>query len=112
MKSPEQLCQIIQDYLTEARAAVALEDGAVAFDFANARYSLDCAHGKCVLHLWSGERNTVRRIVDAEPKAGSLRLSALRFGQSKPVKLEICRDPDRRSPSQRRAARGAYQQRL
>ncbi len=112
MNLPEKLARAIEDYLAEARTAVVFEDGAIAFDFATARYSLSTERGKCVLHLWSPERNAVRRVVDAEVKAGSLRLSVLRFGQSKPGHMEFCRERDQRSPSQRRAARSAYAQRL
>jgi hypothetical protein len=65
-----------------------------------------------VLHLWSSERNAVRRVVDAEVKDGALRLAVLRFGQSKPGKLEICRERDQRSPTQRRASRNLYQRKL
>ena len=114
MKSPEQVARAIEDFLAEARAAVVLEEGAEVFDFQTARYSLSTEHQKCVLHVWSPERNVVRRILDAETsrQGGTLRLSALRFGQTKPVRMEICRDRDQRSPSQRRAARAGYQQRL
>jgi hypothetical protein len=45
-------------------------------------------------------------------KAGSLRLAVQRMGQARPSKLEICRDRDQRSPSARRAARSAYQQKF
>lgn len=112
MNSPENLARTIQDFLADAHAAVVLEDGVLAFDFASARYSLSTEHGKCLLHLWSPERNAVRRVLEAETKNGSLRLSVLRFGQSKPGKMEVCRDREQRSPSQRRAARSAYQARL
>jgi hypothetical protein len=112
VSSPEQLARSIQDFLADARSAVVLEDGSLVFDFDTARYSLSTDYGKCVLHLWSEERNSVRRVIDAETRSGILRLSVLRFGQSKPSTLEICRDRDRRSPTQRRAARVSYQQRL
>jgi hypothetical protein len=113
MNSPEQLARVIEEFLAESPAATVVEDGSPAFDFgAGARYSLSTDHGKCVLHLWSHERNTVRRVVEAEIKSGNLRLTVHRFGQAKPSKLELCRDRDRRSPSARRAARSAYQRRL
>ncbi len=96
--------------MAESPNAAVLEDGGLLFDFAaGARYSLSTEHGKCVLHLWSHERNTVRRIVEAKIKNGNLRLTAHRFGQARPSRLELCRDRDRRSPSARRAARSAYQ---
>ena len=112
-RPPEQLAQTIDDFLAESPNAAVLENGAVAFDFAaGARYSISTEHGKCVLHLWSHERNTVRRVVDAEIKDGNLRLTAYRFGHVKPERLELSRDRDHRSPSARRAARMAYQHSL
>jgi len=113
MNSPEQLARVIEDFLAQGTPVV-VEDGAVAFDFAHARYSLSSDHGKCVLHLWSAERNSVRRVLDAEitGHGSTLRLSTLRFGQTKPVKMEFWRDRERRSGAQCRAARQAYQQRL
>jgi hypothetical protein len=112
MDSPEKLARAIQEFLAEAEAAIVLENGEPVFDFANTRYSVSTEYGKCVLHLWSAERNAVRRVVDAERKDGTLRLRVLRFGQAQPGKMEICRSRDPRTPTQRRAARAAYQQRL
>jgi hypothetical protein len=106
--SPEALARALDDFLADARSAVVLEGGEAIFDFANARYSISSDRGKCVLHIWSEERNTVRRVLDAEARAGSLRLTVQRFGQARPAKLEICRERDRRSPTARRAARAAY----
>jgi hypothetical protein len=109
---PETLARAIQEFLGEAPAAVVREDGEVTFDFASARYSLSTDHGKCVLHLWSGERNAVRRVVEAEQKNGVLRLEVQRFGQPKPTKLEICRDRDHRTPTAKSAARTTYRKLL
>src|SRR5207237_4113752 len=69
-------------------------------------------HGKCVLHLWSHERNVVRRVLDSELKSGVLRLSVRKFGQPKARELEICRERDQRTPSAKRNARVAYQRML
>ena len=73
-----------------------LEDGAVMFDLAQSKYSISGEHNKCLLHMWSAERNTVRRVLDAEVKNGTLRLAVQRLGQARPTKLEICRERDRR----------------
>jgi hypothetical protein len=54
----------------------------------------------------------VRRVLDAETKNGTLRLTVQRLGQSRPTRLEICRERDRRSPSARRVSRSAYQHKL
>jgi hypothetical protein len=110
--TPESLTRTIQDFLNEAAGAVVLEEGAVAFDLAQAKYSISGEYNKCLLHLWSAERNTVRRVLDAEVKGGTLRLAVQRLGQSRPTKLEICRERDRRSPSARRVARVAYEHKL
>jgi len=81
---------------------VVLEDGAVAFDLARAKCSSSAEYNQCLLHLWSAERNTVPRVLDAEVKNGALRLAVQRLGQSRPTKLEICREHDRLRPWQAR----------
>jgi hypothetical protein len=108
----ETLMRTLQEFLSEAAGAVVLEDGAVTFDLAQAKYSVSGEHNKCLLHLWSAERNTVRRVVDAEMKNGMLRLAVQRLGQARPTKMEICRERDRRSPSAKQLCRAAYEQKL
>ena len=108
----EALTRTLDEFLSDASGAVVLEDGAVLFDLAQAKYSISGENSKCLLHLWSTERNTVRRVLDAEVKSGKLRLSVQRLGQARPTKLEICRDRDRRSPTAKRAARVSYEAKL
>lgn len=110
--TPDALSRTVQDFLSEAAGAVVLEDGAVAFDLGQSKYSISGEYNKCLLHLWSAERNTVRRVLDAEVKNGTLRLAVQRLGQARPTKLEICRERDRRSPSAKKAARAAYEVKL
>ena len=110
--SPEILTRTVQDFLSEATGAVVLENGTVAFDLAQSKYSISGEYNRCLLHLWSAERNAVRRVLDAEVKNGTLRLAVQRLGQARPSKLEICRERDRRTPTARRAARAAYEQKL
>jgi hypothetical protein len=110
--TPEALTRTLQEFLSEAAGAVVLEDGAVAFDLAQAKYSISGEHNKCLLHLWSAERNAVRRVLDAEVKSGMLRLAVQRLGQARPTKLEICRERDRRTPTAKRLARMAYEHKL
>jgi len=112
MVTPEALTRTVQDFLSEAAGAVVLENGSVAFDLAQAKYSISGEHNRCVLHLWSTERNSVRRVLEAEIKNGTLRLAVQRLGQARSSKLEICRERDRRTPTARRIARGAYEQKL
>ncbi len=54
----------------------------------------------------------MRRVLDAEVKATTLRLQVQRMGQNRPTRLDFCRDRDQRSPAARRAARVAYEPRL
>src|SRR5437763_4765012 len=108
----DSLSQTLSDFLADAHSAIVVEDGAVAFDLAESKYSISGEYNKCLLHLWSSERNIVRRVLDAEVKSGRLRLQVQRMGQSRPTKLEFCRDRDRRSPAARQSARVAYASRL
>jgi hypothetical protein len=110
--TPQALTRTVQDFLSEAAGAVVLENGAVAFDLAQSKYSVSGEYNRCLLHLWSPERNAVRRVLEAEVKNGTLRLAVQRLGQARPSRLEICRERDRRSPSARRASRAAYEQKL
>src|SRR6202166_2992100 len=110
--TPHALTRTVQDFLSGAAGAMVLENGAVAFDLAQSKYSISGEYNRCLLHLWSAERNSVRRVLDAEIKNGTLRLTVQRLGQARPSKLEICRERDRRTPTARRAARAAYELKL
>lgn len=112
MDSLEQIAEAIRDFFNRSPRAVVVEDGALLFDFASARYAVKVEHGKCVLQMWSPERNTVRRVVSAERKSDGLRLKVQRFGQAKLSNLTLAGDPDRRTPSERRVARRSYAARL
>ena len=110
--TPDALTRTVQEFLSDASGAVVLEDGAVAFDLAQAKYSISGDYNKCLLHLWSSERNTVRRVLDAEIKNGVLKLAVQRLGQPRPTRLDICRERDRRSPSAKKAARASYEHKI
>ncbi|HWZ84241.1 MAG TPA: hypothetical protein VNW47_16555 [Terriglobales bacterium] len=110
--TPDSLRQMIADFLAGARAALVVEDGAVAFDLAESKYFISGEYNKCLLHLWSSERNVVRRVLDAEIKGTSLRLQVQRMGQNRPTRLDFFRDRDRRSPAARQTARVAYAARI
>ncbi len=103
------LARRIEDFLHESPQAVVVEDGQVIFDLATAQYSISSSRDKCVLEMWSGERNHVRRVEEAELRNGVLRLSVRKFGQARPHKLEICSQRDRRTPAAKRSSRGTYQ---
>ena len=110
--TPELLRQILAEFLADARSASLLEDGDVLFDLADAKYSISGEYGKCLLHAWSTGCDVVRRVLEAQVKNGSLSLQVQRMGHTRPSKLEICRERDRRAPSAQRVAREAYGHRL
>jgi hypothetical protein len=106
--SPELLGSMLQQFLADAPEAAVIEDGVVLADFGSAKYSIT-GEGKCVLHIWSEERNMVRRVLDAQDRNGSLQLQVLRFGQSQPTLLKIAAYRDRRRGAAKRASRTRYQ---
>jgi hypothetical protein len=108
----ESLRTEIESYLAEHPHASLVEDGLPIFDLSSAKLSLSTERDKCLLHVWSEERNIVRRVLDCERKSGTLRLKAQRFGAAKPQILEIVTDRDQRSPSTKRAQRSTYQRLL
>jgi hypothetical protein len=107
--SAASLGRLLESFLAGHPHSVALENGELLFDFTTARYAIS-GEGKCVLHIWSEERNTVRRVLDAEVRPHLLRLSVLRFGKSQPYDLEICADRDQRSAAALRTIRSRYKQ--
>ncbi len=108
LQTVEAIAGVIEAFLAEHPRAVVLEDGRVVFDMREAKYRLAAEHGRCTLHLWSEERNLVRRVGAAVERKGVLRLSTHRFGQTKPQTLELVADRDRRTPSARETARVRY----
>ena len=106
--SADALAQILEQFLADTPQAIAVEDGEILFDLRTAKYSVS-GDGKCILHLWSEDRNTVRRVLDASVKGRTLRLNVIRFGQAQPSLLEICADRDRRSGTMKRSRRIEYQ---
>ncbi len=109
--SPESLDSMLQQFLADAPDAVVIEDGVVLLTFSTARYSIS-GEGKCVLHIWSEERNMVRRVLEAKAGPAVLELQVLRFGQSRPTLLEIAAYRDRRTGAAKRATRAQYQNAL
>jgi hypothetical protein len=110
--SPDSLAKTIEAYFAEYPAAAVLEDGRVLFEMRNAHYSLSDAHGRCVLQLWSEERNLVRTVVDVQSRTQSLRLATRRMGAPRPQTLELVGSSDRRTPTVRDTARRTYQRLL
>jgi hypothetical protein len=110
--SASKLAQTIEEYLTDHPTAAVLEDGRVLFDMRTARYAVTEQHGRCLLQLWSEERNVMRTVVEIAERAQCLRLMTRRMGAAKPTALEFAAANDRRTPTAREAARKNYQRLL
>jgi len=106
--SPAALAAIIEAYLEKHPAAAVLEDGQVIFDMRRSKYSVAESHGRCVLQLWSEERNLIRSVVSAQGRSGCVRVMTRRMGAVKPVALELVPTSDRRTPTERDATRRQY----
>jgi hypothetical protein len=112
IQTPAHIAAAIEDFLSAHAEAAVLEDGKVVFDMRQAKYTLSTEHNRCTLHLWSEEWNTVRRVVSATPRGGSLRLATQRFGQTQSKLLELVTSRERRTPTTRETARTRYLQTL
>jgi hypothetical protein len=110
--SANKLAQTIEEYLTDHPSAAVLEDGRVLFDMRTARYAVTEQHGRCLLQLWSEERNVMRTVVEIAERAHCLRLMTRRMGAAKPTALEFVAANDRRTPTAREATRKNYQRLL
>src|SRR5579863_1256482 len=97
-QSATKLVEILEAYLTEHPVAALLEDGRVLFDMRIARYSITESHGRCLLQLWSDERNLVRTVIEIQPRPHSMRMMTRRMGAPKPQALELVPSSDRRTP--------------
>ncbi len=110
--SASKLAESVQVYLAEHPAAALLEDGHLLFDMRSAHYSISESHGRCLLQLWSDERNLLRTVTEVRERAQSLRLTTRRMGAPKPQALELVPSNERRTPTARDAARRTYQHML
>lgn len=102
------LAKLIEDYLALEPSVTLFEESAPLFELSQSRYSVSENNGKCLLQVWSEERNIVRRVVDAERNNGVLQLTVQRFGKSQPSMLELCPSGDRRSASAKKITRAQY----
>jgi len=102
------LAHELESFFAEHPQATVLEDGRVIFDMRAARYSLAAEQGRCLLHLWSEERNIVRTICGVQARKDALRLETRRFGHARPQMLELVPSCDRRTPSSRETTRTRY----
>ena len=98
----------IHAFLAEHPHSLLLEGGRTLFDLREARFSLASENDRATLHLWSADRNLVRRILAVTPRSQTLRLTAQRFGQPRPHTLELTPDKHLRTPTARESTRQRY----
>ncbi len=110
--SADTLARELESFLAEHPGSAIVEDGRVLFDMREARFALSAEHGRCVLQLWSEERNIVRTVVGLDVRKDALRLQVRRFGQTRPQMLHLMADRDQRTPSTRAAIRTRYLKQL
>jgi hypothetical protein len=106
--SAPQLAREVEEYLALHPAAAVLEDGHVLFEMRSARYAVGEQHGRCLLQLWSEERNLIRTVIETQQRTHCLRLTTRRMGAPKPQALELVPSSDRRPPTVRESARRNY----
>jgi hypothetical protein len=102
------IATMLDSYLAEHPSAAILEDGHLLFDLRWTKYSITEVHGRCLLQLWSEERNLARTVLSAQPRSGCLRLATRRMGAIQPVTLELVPTSERRTPTARDTARRQY----
>src|SRR5690349_19991449 len=69
----QSLVSALEEFLSGSSSAVVIEDNSEIFDLAQAKYSVSGESNRCLLHLWSSERNVVRRVVGVESRGDTLR---------------------------------------
>lgn len=106
--SAAELVSALDEFFAEYPRATVAEDGQVLFDMAAAKFSITTQQGRCLLHLWSEERNIVRTVTGLRARKDSLRVETRRFGQARPQVLDVAANRDRRTPSSREAVRSKY----
>jgi hypothetical protein len=110
--SPAELACSLEQFFSDYPRAALLEDGRVLFEMGTTHYSISSEHGRCVLHLWSEERNMVRTVVGLEARKETLRIRVRRLGTQRPQSLEVVKDRDLRTPATRALSRTRYLQLL
>jgi hypothetical protein len=100
MQDPDELSRALAELCATERVEVH-EDGEFLAGLAPLRFEVQQKGSQLVLHLWSEERNLVRRVLRvAEHSDGHLLLEIQRFGRAKPGRLEF-HVPDRARPAAR-----------
>ena len=100
----------MESFLAANHTAEVSEDGELLFDLRETEYSVEESKGRVLLHLWSPQRNWVRRVTGATEESDSrIVIEVERFGASRPGRLVIAQ-PGRGlgGSRERRAARRTF----
>ncbi|MGH9522450.1 MAG: hypothetical protein ACRD3E_07955 [Terriglobales bacterium] len=103
-----ELGHALEDFLADHPRVTVAEEDEVVFTLPGARYSISGDGGKALLHLWSAERNFVRRVLELKPRVNELTLKVQRFGQARPSVLHVLAEGERSSPGSRAAERASH----
>lgn len=100
MEDRDELSLVLKELCSGARVEVH-EDGELLAELNDLHFEVRKQGKHTLLHLWSEERNLVRRVMRvAEKSEGRLLLEVQRFGRSKPGRLEFL-VPERARPGSR-----------
>jgi hypothetical protein len=102
------LARALEQYLAYHPGAALVEDGRVVFEMSRASYSLSTDHGRCVLQVWSDERNLVRTVIGVSVRKETLNVVVSRFGRAAPQTLQLVPDRDTRTPTTRATTRSRF----
>ena len=103
-----ELARMLEAYLAEHPGAALVEDGHVVFEMSRASYGLSSEHGRCVLQVWSDERNLVRTVVGLIARKETLNVMVRRFGRSDTQTMQFVPDRDTRTPTTRSTMRSRF----
>ncbi|MGH9805117.1 MAG: hypothetical protein ACRD4D_08080, partial [Candidatus Acidiferrales bacterium] len=96
--------QRIEEFLRRDPGREITEDGELLFDLRQTEFRLEESRGRLLLHLWSPERNWVRRVVGVAEDGDALVVSVERFGRTRPGKLLVAPPRRRRKQTGDRSA--------
>ena len=89
MIDPTELTRALADLLEQGQVDIH-EDGKPLVGLAEPRSEVTEKGGRVMLHLWSSEKNLVRRVLGVTEQSGThLQLEIERFGRARPGRLEL-----------------------
>ena len=102
------LACVLEGYLAAHPGAAVLDDGHIVFEMARASYSISTEHNRCVLQLWSSDRNLVRTVVGITHRKDTLHVLVRRFGRTEPQTMQFVPDRDTRTATTRSMMRSRF----